>query len=123
MLTLEDKDMYVAIRDGLVGEISSFNRNYIGVQNNLQYVEKYSNIANWESFNQQKFTEVKKHIAPNIIGESDIEFARMFDYLAYRFSATKLVQNNNFAKTAKAIYDLAKYLSNNKNISEKLHLI
>lgn len=114
MLTLEDKDMYVAIRDGLVGEISSFNRNYIGVQNNLQYVEKYSNIANWENFNQQKFTEVKKHIAPNIIGESDIEFARMFDYLAYRFSATKLVQNNNFAKTAKAIYDLAKYLSNNK---------
>lgn len=114
MLTPEDKDMYVAIRDGLVNEIFSLNRNYIGVQNSLQYVEKYADIASWENFNQQKFIDVKKHIAPNIIGESDIESARMFDYLAYRFSATKLVQNNNFAKTAKAIYDLAKYLSNNK---------
>ena len=38
------------------------------------------------------------------------ESARMFDYLAYRFSATKLVQNNNFAKTAKAIYEIARYL-------------
>lgn len=110
MLTPEDKDMYVAIRDGFVDEISSLNRNYIGVQNNLKYVEKYSDIANWENFNQQKFTEVKKYIAPNITGESDIESARMFDYLAYRFSATKLVQNNNFAKTAKAIYEIARYL-------------
>ena len=115
MLTPEDKDMYVAIRDGFVDEISSLNRNYIGVQNNLKYVEKYSDIANWENFNQKKFTEVKKYIAPNITGESDIESARMFDYLAYRFSATKLVQNNNFAKTAKAIYEIVRYLVNNKS--------
>lgn len=116
MLTPEDKDMYVAIRDGFVDEISSLNRNYIGVQNNLKYVEKYSDIANWENFNQQKFTEVKKYIAPNITGESDIESARMFDYLAYRFSATKLVQNNNFAKTAKAIYEIARYYFIRKNM-------
>lgn len=114
MLTPEDKDMYVAIRDSLISEVASLNRNYIGVQNNLQYVEKYSDLANWGNFNQQKFVEIKKYIAPNIIGESDIESARVFDYLAYRFSATKLVQNNNFAKTAKAIYDLATYLRSNK---------
>lgn len=124
LLTFKDKDMYLLIRDNLINEISSLNRNYIGVQNNLQYVEKYSDIANWENFNQQKFAEVKKYIAPNIIGESDIESARMFDYLAYRFSATKLLQHNNFAKTAKEIYDIAKYLSNyKKHIEEvKVHI-
>ena len=115
LLSEEDRNMYVSLREGLVTEISSLNRNYIGVQNNLKYIEKYSDIANWNKINQQVFCEIKKHIAPNIVGESDIESARMFDYLAYRFSATKLIQNNDFAKTAKAIYYLAQYLSNNKN--------
>lgn len=114
MLTPEDKDMYISIRDSLINDVISLNRNYIGVQNNLQYVEKYSDISNWGNFNQQKFIEIKKYIAPNIIGESDIESSRIFDYLAYRFSATKLVQNNDFAKTAKAIYELATYLTANK---------
>ena len=114
MLTPEDKEMYITIRDNLIHEIKLLNRNYIGVQNNLQYVEKYSDISNWGNFNQQKYVEIKKYIAPNIIGESDIESSRVFDYLAYRFSATKLVQNNNFAQTAKTIYELATYLAANK---------
>lgn len=114
MLTPEDKDMYISIRDNLINEIKALNRNYIGVQNNLQYVEKYSDASNWGNFNQQKYVEIKKYIAPNIIGESDIESSRVFDYLAYRFSATKLVQNNNFAQTAKTIYELATYLAANK---------
>lgn len=114
MLTPEDKDMYISIRDSLINDIVSLNRNYIGVQKNLQYVEKYSDISNWGNFNQQKYVEIKKYIAPNIIGESDIESSRVFDYLAYRFSATKLVQNNNFAQTAKTIYELATYLAANK---------
>ncbi|MDU4471446.1 MAG: DEAD/DEAH box helicase family protein [Clostridium perfringens] len=114
MLTDEDKYMYIDIRDSLINEILMLNRNYIGVQNNLKYVEKYSELSNWKNFNQQKFIEIKKHIAPNIIGESDIESARAFDYLAYKFSATKLIQNNDFHKTAKAIYELAIYLGKNK---------
>lgn len=114
MLTPEDKEMYLSIRNGMVNEIATLNRAYIGVQKNLQYVEKYSDVSSWNDFNQQKFGEVKKHIAPNIIGESDIESSRVFDYLTYKFSATKLVQNNDFAKTAKTIYIIATYLSNNK---------
>lgn len=113
-LTPGDKNMYSEIRDSLISEIANLNRNYIGVQNNLEYVEKYSELSSWSSINQQKFIEIKKHIAPNITGESDIESARMFDYLAYKFSATKLVQNNDFAKTAKAIFDIAVYLTCNK---------
>lgn len=114
MLPQEDKDMYGALRDSLVAEVASLNRNYIGVQRSLQVIEKYSELAGWEHFTQGKFIEVKKQVAPNIIGESDIESARKFDYLAYKFSATKLLQNKDFADTAKAIYDIAKYLGNNK---------
>ena len=113
-LTTEELEFYLNLKEILVAEISSLNRNYIGVQKSLKYIEKYSEVSSWENFNQHEFIEVKKYVAKNIIGESDIESARMFDFLAYRFSATKIIQNNNFAKTAKAIYDLAKYLSENK---------
>lgn len=109
-LSDDDKQMYSLLGNSLVDEVKSLNRNYIGVQNNLQYVEKYSDISSWNNMNQQKYVEIKKYIAPNVVGELDIESARFFDYLAYRFSATKLEQNNKFAKTAKAIYVLATYL-------------
>ena len=44
-LTPEDKNMYSEIRDSLISEIANLNRNYIGVQNNLEYVEKYSELV------------------------------------------------------------------------------
>lgn len=113
-LTDEDREMYKSLKEALVNEVKSLNMNYIGVQNNIKYVDKYSNEASWDNIDQQKFIEIKKHIAPNIVGELDIESARIFDYLSYRFSATKLAQNNNFARTAKSIYILATYLSDHK---------
>ena len=64
MLPQEDKDMYGALRDSLVAEVASLNRNYIGVQRSLQVIEKYSELAGWEHFTQGKFVEVKKQVAP-----------------------------------------------------------
>lgn len=116
-LDAADRAMYVDLRDSLINEVKNLNRNYIGVQKNLKYVEKYSELSAWASMTQQKFIEIKKHIAPNISGLMDIDSARAFDYLCYKFSATKLHQNNEFALTAKTIYQLAVYLS-----SFKMHI-
>lgn len=114
-----DKVFYTELKDSLVADVVSLNRNYIGVQKNLKYVEKYSDPVSWEHFTQQNFLDIKKYIAPNISGDIDIESARFFDLLCYKYSATKFNKNNTFAMTAKTIYTLACYLLDNKmRISE-----
>ena len=90
------------------------NRNYIGVHSNLKWVDKYSELDGWINFAQCEFAEIKEHIAPNITGEIDIESARAFDYLCYKFAATRFYPGKNFVKTAKTIYSLGSYLINFK---------
>lgn len=109
-LSIEDKKYYESLRDELVNEVKNLNRNYIGVHANLEYVEKYSEILGWVNFTQPNLVEVKKHIAPNVTGEIDLEAARAFDYLCYKFAATRFYPNNGFKKVAKTIYALAMYL-------------
>ncbi len=116
-LKSDEKKYYIGLRNSLIAEISGLNTNYIGVQKNLKYVERYSNPSSWFNISQNNFVEIKKYIAPNIIGDIDIESAREFDYLAYKFSATKLMQTSAFATTAKTIYCLSSYL-----LMSKMHI-
>ena len=102
------------LKQSLVDEVANLNPNYIGVQKNIKYVEKYAKSENWTSLNQQMFVEIKKHIAPNVIGIIDLESARFFDLLCYKYSATKFNKNNDFSTTAKTLYSLAMYLLDNK---------
>jgi len=118
-LDTSERAFYVDLRASLINEVVSLNKNYIGVQKNLKFVEKYSQISNWLSFTQSNFIEIKKHIAPNVIGDIDIESAKLFDYLCYKFSAAKMNKSTTFVPTAKTIYALANYLVMNKlHISE-----
>ena len=109
-LDIDDKKFYDSLRFELIDEIKSLNRNYIGVHSNLEYVEKYSNPVSWMNFSQQNLTEIKKHIAPNVQGSIDLEAAKAFDYLCYKFASTKFNQNADFKKVAKTVYALGKYL-------------
>ena len=107
------------LKSSLIAEVRSLNVNYIGVQKNLKYVEKYSKTESWNKLNQQINLEIRKHIAPNITGVIDLEASRLFDLLCYKFSATKFQKSNTFSSTAKAIYVIAAYLLDNKlHISE-----
>ncbi len=67
----DDKTLYENLKIELCEIVKSLNKNYIGVQNNLQYVERYSELSAWEDFKQAKFVEIKNHIAPNVIGIID----------------------------------------------------
>jgi len=109
-LDVIDKKYFETLRDDLIADIKKLNRNYIGVKNNLEFVNKYSDVSGWINFNQTNWAEVKKHIAPNIQGEIDLESARGFDYLCYKFASTRIYMNNEFKKTAKTIYTLANLL-------------
>lgn len=113
-LAIEDKKYFEELRDSLIAEVKGMNQNYIGVQKALKYVHKYSELSNWANFTQTEFAEVKKYIAPNISGEIDLESARTFDYLCYRFASTRFYSSNDFKKVAQTIYKIGFYLINIK---------
>ena len=113
-LDIEDKKFYENLRTELVNEVKNMNRNLIGVQTNLEYVDKFSLIDSWINMNQQTLTDIKKHIAPNVEGEIDLESARKFDLLCYKFAERKFKKDKKFAKAAKQIVGIAVYLANKK---------
>lgn len=113
-LETEDRKFYEALRKDLLFEVKKLNRNYIGVIKNLEYIDKYSELNGWINFTQQNLVEIKKFVAPNVQGEIDLEAARAFDYLCYKFSSTRFNQDSEFKKTAKTIYSLSAYLLNYK---------
>ena len=105
-----DKKFMYDLRTSLIDEVSSLNRNYIGVIKNLKFVEKYSNIANWMNLDNSSVKEIKERIAPNVSGDIDLESARFFDYLCYKLASSKYNKKNTFALTTKTMYTLAHYL-------------
>lgn len=113
-LDSEDRAFLDALRNDLLREVQSLNQNYIGVQTALEYVHKYSEVEGWLSFGQNELSEMKKYIAPNVTGVIDLETARAFDYLCYKFAATRFYGNADFKKVAKTIYALSTYLLNFK---------
>lgn len=113
-LPIEDKKHFEELRDDLINEVKAMNQNYIGVQKALKYVHKYSDLSNWINFTQTEFAELKKYIAPNLSGEIDLETARTFDYLCYRFASNRFYLNNIFKKSTHTIYIFGTYLINNK---------
>lgn len=118
-LVFEDKKLYSELKESLIQEIKSLNKNYIGVRANLKYIHRYSDQAYWNNLNQQSLIEIKQYVAPNIEGEIEDDMVRMFDYLCYKFANSKFSSNKEFKKAAESIYKIGAYLLNNKlHISE-----
>ncbi len=126
-LPIEDKKLCEKIRSELINEVKSMNPNYIGVHANLKYVEMFSNVEGWINFSQTDFDNVKKRIAPNVTGVIDLESARTFDYICYKFASSRFYHNKDFQKSAKMIYLLSTFLSLHKShiseVSNKLELL
>lgn len=116
-LGAEDRKFCESLRNELMGEVKRMNTNYIGVHANLVYVHKFSELSGWINFTQTDLAEIKAHIAPNVMGEIDIESARAFDYLCYRFATTRFYAGNDFKKVAKTVFALATYL-----LTYKMHI-
>lgn len=112
-----DKILYQNLLLGLVDAVKTLNRNRVGVQSNLPYVEKYGAITPWLSFDQQRLSEIKKHIVRLIEGENDLQAAKVFDFLCYKFSETKYTSETEHKKTAKSLYAISKYL-----LHAKIHI-
>lgn len=113
-LDIDDKKFYENLRDELINEVENMNQNLIGVQKNLEFVHRFSSLDSWINMSFQALSDIKKHIAPNVEGEIELESARKFDLLCYKFAERKFKKDKMFVKTAKQIVDVAAYLINHK---------
>lgn len=109
-----DKHFYESLGNELLSEVRHLNKNFIGVQKNLAYVDKYNTISAWNNLSNVSLNEIKKYIAPNIEGEVDIDSARKFDLLCYKFTNSMYTKDKKFVDATKKIISLSVYLLKNK---------
>ena len=105
-LPKEDIDYYDQLKNDLVSRVATLNRNYIGVQSNIQIVDKYSIAASWDSFGQENLKEVQDKLAFLMPGELDIPAAKAFDRICYTFSNSKFDKAEEHQKIAKVLFKL-----------------
>lgn len=113
-LDVDNKKYFEELRQEQCDEVKNLNRNYIGVKNNLKYVEKYSDIGNWYDLKKEDFTIIKKNIAPNVVSDIEADGIRSFDYLCYKFATGRLSNDKDFKASVKALFVIANYLLNVK---------
>ena len=105
---LDDKNraFHDRLKKELHEEIVNLNDNYIGVQSNLKYVEKYRNIESWDYIDQNAYKEIEEHIAQLIQGTIDIESAKRFDFITYEFMDSRHDSDLDGKKIAKLLYKI-----------------
>lgn len=105
---LDDKnrEFHDRLKKELHEEIVNLNDNYIGVQSNLKYVEKYRNIESWDYIDQNAYKEIEEHIAQLIQGTIDIESAKRFDFITYEFMDSRHDSDLDGKKIAKLLYKI-----------------
>jgi type I restriction enzyme R subunit len=86
--------------------VSDFNHNYIGVQSNLEFVEKYSDASQWSSLTIAKMSEISQHIVPIVPPDGDDPSAKIFDLIAYDFELSRHDQSVDGGKVAKTLFRL-----------------
>lgn len=102
----EDKKYYKELKKDLVSTVANLNRNYIGVQSNIQSVDKYSLATTWDYFSQENLKEIQDKIAYLIPGELDIPSVKAFDRICYTFSNSKFDKAEEHKKIAKVLFKL-----------------
>ena len=105
-LSQEDRDYYMQLRASLREEVVALNDNYIGVQSNIKYVEKYRLEETWHSIGNDEYKEIKDHIAPLIQGAIDLEASKRFDYICYQFMSSRHDNETDATAVAKLLYKL-----------------
>lgn len=114
-LNPQDSAYQTDLQIDLTNTVKTMNRNYIGVQKNLKYIDMYSELSAWDSLDKYKLLDIQKHVAPQVLSPIEIESARWYDYLSYRFAAAKLLKNQSvFDRTYTTMHALVSILHNSK---------
>jgi len=96
----------------LVTEVKLLNRENFAVKQQLKYVDKYCWAEAWRSLGTLDVSNIKEHIAPLIIPDTEDELAKRFDYLMLTIELAEVLgksnskAKDNVVKTAHALEKL-----------------
>ena len=99
-----------ALVDGLVNDINSLNKESFIVKQSLWYVEKYGNKQQWQNLTVIDIGDIKKHLAPLILPETEDEMAKRFDNLILALELA-LVLGRDISRGKKEVVATADILS------------
>lgn len=102
----EDKVFYDNLKEELLNEINKLNANYLGVQSNIIYVDKYKDKKTWDKIEKNELKEIEEHIAPLILGTIDMECAKKFDLLCFEFMASRYNKSLKRDELANSLYNI-----------------
>lgn len=115
-------EQYQNYRKALVtnchAQISSLNAQLIAVKMQLQYVEKYKQIANFTCLNDTAIDELENHIAPLIESEDSDEYAKRFDNLIYGLMLAQINKNSRANYLQKEVCTIAEKLTGKITIAQ-----
>ena len=105
------QDYREALVGGLVNDISSLNKESFVVKQRLQYVEQYGNIQQWQNLTAIDLLNIKEHLAPLILPETDDEMAKRFDSLIFTLELA-LIMGGSISRGKNEVIATAGLLSN-----------
>lgn len=96
--------------DEILADIRILNEENFRVHQNIKFIHKYRNEANWQAISVIQTNEIKENVSPLIIPFDDEELAKRFDLLLLTIEVATL-QSNNATRSMRRVIDTANALS------------
>ena len=117
------RELKEQLKDTLSKQVAELNELHASVRRVWDTVQKYKKPENWAYLSPVDALELKKVIAPLIVGEKDDNGSKMFDALMLNIELSKLVPDKNATRSINKVIKIAQVLLANDGTPDvKLHL-
>jgi type I restriction enzyme R subunit len=114
----EHKTYYDKWKDEAIKIVQHLNRNFVNVQYNLKYVDKYTDEKAWDYIGVLDLKELKKQIVPLVDATSDGEKAKSFDLWVFKMELEELVGENDYSRAIQVVTTICSALLEMTTIPE-----
>ncbi|MBQ1867783.1 DEAD/DEAH box helicase family protein [Selenomonas sp.] len=106
----EEKDFVAELREKILTAVKNLNQDSFRVQQQREYVMRYSEAQTWDVLTEQNVQEIKAHIAQLMTTVDEDESARRFDLLLYSMMLDTL-ESKDIERKANMVRETAERLS------------
>lgn len=114
----EHKAYYDKWKGDAIKIVQHLNRNFVNVQYNLKYVDKYADEKAWDYIGVLDLKELKKQIVPLVDATSDGEKAKSFDLWVFKMELEELVGENDYSRAIQVVTTICSVLLEMTTIPE-----
>ncbi len=108
------KKYYDKTKNELVNRIKKLNKNLVNVRYQLKFVDKYSNIDNWQYLSVLDVNEIKKQVTYLIDPDGDDESSKIFDLWLFNIELSELEGDKDYSKAVQKVTTICQTLLDTK---------